>query len=74
MLFEQGVDQAQTEKEVTPPTGKNDHVISVEPKVQIECGAPRLIKTTTAQPVNRERKVSPVTSGFVKSTAMNMGS
>ncbi len=74
MLFEQGVDQAQTEKEVTPPTGKNDHVISVEPKVQIGCGAPTLMKTTIAQPVNRERKVSPVTSSFVVSGALNIGS
>ena len=54
------------------PAGKNDQVISVEPKVQIECGAPKLIKTTIAQPVNRERKVSLVACCFVGSVVMNV--
>ena len=54
------------------PAGKNDQVISVEPKVQIECGAPRLIKTTIAHPVNRERKESPVASCVVGSVVMNV--
>ena len=74
MLFEQSVDRDQTEKEETHPAGKNDQVVSVETKVQIECGAPRLMIPTIAQPVNRKRRVSPVTSGFVESAAMNIGS
>ena len=42
------------------PVEKNDHVISVEPKVQIEYGAPRLMITTIAQPMSGERRVRPV--------------
>ena len=41
------------------PAGKNDQVISVEPKVQIECGAPRLMSTTITQPMSSERRVRP---------------
>ena len=49
----------QTNRNPTP-IGKNDHVISDEPNVQIECGAPRLISTTTAQPTSKDRPVTPV--------------
>ena len=51
----------QTKRNPTP-IGKNDHVISDEPNVQIECGAPKLINTTTAQPTSKERTVTPVPS------------
>ena len=57
----------QTKRNPTP-IGKNDHVISDEPNVQMECGAPKLISTTTAQPTSKERTVTPV-AGWVANAA-----
>ena len=70
--FQQGVGEDEADKENPTPIGKNDQVISDEPNVQIECGAPKLISTTTAQPTSKERAVTPVPSccaGWVANAA-----
>jgi hypothetical protein len=41
------------------PMGKKDQVISEEPTIQIEYGAPRLINKTSPRPSRREGRVRP---------------
>ena len=71
-VFSRALAKMRQTKRNPTPIGKKDHVISDEPKVQIECGAPRLISTTMAQPTSKERTVTPVLScctGWVANAA-----
>ena len=48
-----------TTKENPTLTGKNDHVISEEPTIQIEVGAPIQINSTTQRPIIADLRVRP---------------
>ena len=61
-VFSRALAKMRQTKRNPTPIGKKDQVISDEPKVQMECGAPKLISTTTAQPTSKERTVTPVPS------------